>query len=170
MEEEQDVERKEPPRGGSRRSTVIRYSPEEKLKAVRLVLEDGTRLAVGCTAAGAGLWVSLVAMSSSCPTRICLNPRVHSLALTSGGQEVVVCGLSETLDPFRFPYFGAVSIQGQLPLLPLVLVVFRGYASIGPLPDQLQASIPSAGLALTRGAYCPLISYSCQAATGQYEV
>ncbi len=32
---------KEPPRGGSRRSTSIRYSPEEKLKAVRLVLEDG---------------------------------------------------------------------------------------------------------------------------------
>jgi hypothetical protein len=84
-----------------------------------------------------------------------LEPRVDSLALTSGGQEVVVCGLSETLDPFPFLYFGAISIQGQLPLLPLALVVFHGYASIGPLPNQLQASIPSAGLALARGLPAP---------------
>ena len=42
MEEKQAVERKEPRRGGSRRSTAIRYSPEEKLKAVRLVLKDGS--------------------------------------------------------------------------------------------------------------------------------
>lgn len=28
--------------------------------------------------------------------------------------------------------------------------------------------MPSAGLALTRGAFCPLNSYPCQAATGQY--
>ncbi len=41
MESKDEVKGKEPPRGGSRRSTSIRYSPEEKLKAVRLVLEDG---------------------------------------------------------------------------------------------------------------------------------
>jgi hypothetical protein len=41
MEEKVGVERKEPPRGGSRRSTTIRYAPEVKLKAVRLVLELG---------------------------------------------------------------------------------------------------------------------------------
>lgn len=126
------------------------------------------RLAVGCTAADAGGWVSLVAMNSSCPTRTCLRSRVDSPALTSGGREVVACGLPKTLGPFRSLYFVAASIQGQLPLLPLVLIVFRGYASIGLLPDQLQASIPSAGLALTQGASGPLISYPCQAATWQY--
>ncbi len=41
MEEEQRAEKKEPPRGGSRRSTRTRYAPDLKLKAVRLVLEDG---------------------------------------------------------------------------------------------------------------------------------
>jgi len=41
MDRSDEVKGKEPPRGGSRRSTSIRYSPEEKLKAVRLVLEDG---------------------------------------------------------------------------------------------------------------------------------
>ena len=41
VEEEQRAEKREPPRGGSRRSTTIRYSPDEKLKAVRLVLEEG---------------------------------------------------------------------------------------------------------------------------------
>ena len=41
MDRSDAVKGKEPPRGGSRRSTSIRYSPEEKLKAVRLVLEDG---------------------------------------------------------------------------------------------------------------------------------
>jgi transposase InsO family protein len=41
MEAKAGVERKEPPRGGSRRSTTIRYAPEVKLKAVRLVLEQG---------------------------------------------------------------------------------------------------------------------------------
>ena len=65
-------------------------------------------------------------------------------------------GLSKTLGALRFPYFGTVSIQGQFHLLPLVLVVFRGYASIGLSPDQLQASIPSTGLALTRGGFAPL--------------
>ncbi len=46
MEEKQDVERKEPPRGGSRRSTATRCSPEEKPKTVRLVLEDGFSVSV----------------------------------------------------------------------------------------------------------------------------
>jgi transposase-like protein len=41
VEQQERVEKKEPPRGGSRRSTRIRYSPDQKLKAVRLVLEEG---------------------------------------------------------------------------------------------------------------------------------
>jgi len=98
---------------------------------------------------------SLVAVTSLCPTRSWLETPGGPPALTFGGQEAVACGLSKTLGPLRFPYFGAVSIQGQFHLSPLVLVIFRGYASIGLLPDQLQASIPSAGLALTRGIPTP---------------
>jgi hypothetical protein len=106
------------------------------------------RLAGGCVVADAVLWVSLVAVTSLCPTRSWLETPGGPPALTFGGQEAVACGLSKTLGPFQFPYSGAVSLQGQFHLLPLVLVVFRGYASIVLLPDQLQASIPSAGLAL----------------------
>ena len=41
VDEKQRVERREPPEGGSRRSTKIRYAAEVKLRAVRLVLEEG---------------------------------------------------------------------------------------------------------------------------------
>ena len=80
------------------------------------------------------------------------------------------CGLRVVQNPQPSPIsvFRAVSIQGQFHLLPLVLVVFHGYASIGLLPDQLQASIPSAGLALTRGDFHPLNSHPFQAAIGHY--
>jgi DNA replication protein DnaC len=45
--------------------------------------------------------------------------------------------------------FGAQSIQGQLHLLPLVLVCFPGYASTSQLPDPPQAWIPSPWLRAT---------------------
>lgn len=41
VEEKKRVQRREPPEGGSRRSTQTRYAPEQKLKAVRLVVESG---------------------------------------------------------------------------------------------------------------------------------
>ena len=111
-----------------------------------------------------------MAMSLHGQTRTCLRPRTDSHALTHGERGVVVCGLCNALDPLRLLYSGARSIQGPFQRLPLVLVYFRGYASIGRLPVRLQASIPSAGLALTRGAFHPLNSHPCQAATTQYRM
>lgn len=100
------------------------------------------RLSIGTTASNARL-------------DLVLDPGWTPLPLPLLVGEVVASGRTYALGPFPFPSLGARSIQGQLPLLPLVLVGFRGYASISPLPDRLQASIPSAGLALARGAACP---------------
>jgi hypothetical protein len=78
---------------------LLELVPLRSIRITRLLCSIGTsdphksisasllsRLAVGCTASDAGLWVSLVAMSSSCPTRTCLRPRVDSPALTSDGR------------------------------------------------------------------------------------
>jgi transposase-like protein len=54
MEEPQVVERREPPRGGLRRTTKTRYAVEVKLRAVRLVLEQGFKRAMGCQELGIG--------------------------------------------------------------------------------------------------------------------
>ena len=52
MEGKEAVEKREPPRGGSRRSTKIRYSAVQKLKAVRLVLEEGFSRELVCQEMG----------------------------------------------------------------------------------------------------------------------
>jgi len=48
MEERHDVQRRVPPRGGTRKSTAIRYPTEFKLRAVQLVLKDGFSQSMVC--------------------------------------------------------------------------------------------------------------------------
>ena len=52
VEAKEREQRREPPEGGSRRSSQKRYTPEEKLRAVRLVLEEGFSRDLVCREAG----------------------------------------------------------------------------------------------------------------------
>lgn len=123
-----------------------------------------------CAVADAVLWVSPVAVTSSCPTRSWLetpgrSPGPHLWRAGSWGLRVLQ-------NPRSFPISAVRGCFHSSSLSPaaLALVVIRGPASIGLLPDQLQASIPSARLALTRREFHPLNSHPFQAATKYYVV